>query len=389
MSQPRRWSCGTQWSIRTLMVDLDTNVASMWCAVCATRHRIPFTACKSLFLNSVRLGQTGQIPIAPRNGPAPMVVISTDGAVKMADGRSVTKAALNPSPQGTPITPAILLSAPTEPPVQVPEPGTRKVKATPRAPKPAGRPAITAPRSAPNRPKHPTRGAKRHLTNVAVTPYRRPHDGVSSGVHVGPPRLVFAPPVPTAQERWRAMRTHEGRSRGLFLRPYWPHRCVGPGRMQLQRRLLGRAVKERRRLQWALERQQDDLRHAFAKCVRRLDDLPEGEKWEERAALVLRAENLGRALDPPQRVPAHLTETRVQFLRRQWDIRDDLIREVLRKISQRTAQLLRGMVPKHPQQNATAQAAYFARMSRLLEESKSRPLIPLGARLQPPRPPTP
>ena len=34
------------------MVDLDTNVASMWCSVCATRHRIPFTACKSLFCNS-------------------------------------------------------------------------------------------------------------------------------------------------------------------------------------------------------------------------------------------------------------------------------------------------------------------------------------------------
>ena len=44
MSQPRRWSCGTQWSIRTLMVDLDSNVASMWCSAWTTRHRIPFTA---------------------------------------------------------------------------------------------------------------------------------------------------------------------------------------------------------------------------------------------------------------------------------------------------------------------------------------------------------
>ena len=96
--QPRWWSCGTQWSIRTLVVDLDINVASMWCAGCATRHRIPFTACKSLFLNSVRLGRTGQNQIAPRDGPVPMVVIAPDGAVKMADGRSVTKAALNPSP---------------------------------------------------------------------------------------------------------------------------------------------------------------------------------------------------------------------------------------------------------------------------------------------------
>jgi len=383
--QPRWWSCGTQWSIRTLVVDLDINVASMWCAVCATRHRIPFTACKSLFLNSVRLGRTGQNPIAPRDGPVPMVVIAPDGAVKMADGRSVTKAALNPSPDGTPITPVIALSTSTEPSAQVPEPGTRKIGATSRAPKPAGRPAITAPRPAPNRPKHPTRGAKRHLTNVTVTPYFRPHDGVSSGVRMGPPRLVFAPPVPTAQERWRAMRTHRCRSRGLFLRPYWPHRCVEPGRMQLQRRLLGRAVEEHRRLQWALERQQDNLRHAFVKCVRRLDDTPAGEKWEERAALVLHAENLGRALDPPQIVPAHLTETRVQFLRRSWDIRD----EVLRKISQRAAQLDRRMVPPHPQRNATARAAYFARMSRLVEECKSRPIIPLDARSQPPRPPTP
>ena len=181
------------------------------------------------------------------------------------------------------------------------------------------------------------------------------------------------------------MRTHRCRSRGLFLRPYWPHRCVEPGRMQLQRRLLGRAVEEHRRLQWALERQQDDLRHAFVKCVRRLDDTPAGEKWEERAALVLHAENLGRALDPPQIVPAHLTETRVQFFRRSGDIRD----EALRNISQRAAQLDRRTVPPHPQRNATARAAYFARMSRLVEECKSRPIIPLDARSQPPRPPTP
>ena len=42
--QPRWWSCGTQWSIRTLVVDLDANIASMGCL-----HHIPFPACKSLF----------------------------------------------------------------------------------------------------------------------------------------------------------------------------------------------------------------------------------------------------------------------------------------------------------------------------------------------------
>ena len=154
MSQPRRWSCGTQWSIRTLMVDLDTNIASMWCSVCATRHRIPFTACKSLFCNSVRLGQTRQSGTAPRNGPAPMVVISADGAAKMADGRSVTRAALNPSSDGTPITPVIVLSAPTKSPVQVPEPGAQEGEATPRVREPAGGSAKSASWTVTNRPNH-------------------------------------------------------------------------------------------------------------------------------------------------------------------------------------------------------------------------------------------
>ena len=134
---------------------------------------------------------------------------------------------------------------------------------------------------------------------------------------------------------------------------------------------------------WTLEHQQDDRRREFARCVRRLDDLPEGEKWEERAALILLAGNLGRALDPPQLVPAHLIETRSQFLRRRlaaWDGQSHWT------FLRRTVPPDWKWVPKLPRPNATAQAAYFAGMERILEGSKARLNMPLGARLQPPTP---
>ena len=131
--------------------------------------------------------------------------------------------------------------------------------------------------------------------------------------------------------------------------------------MQHQRRLLARGTMERRRLLLALERQQDGLRHAFVKCVRRLDDLPEGEQWEERAALLLRAGNLGRVLDPQQLVPVHLTETRMEFLRRRWGtwpkeplpLREEPLN-------------FRGLFVRGPRPSAAGQATYFERMRRLM-----------------------
>ena len=72
----------------SLIVGLDSNIASMWCLACTTRHRIPFTACKYLFSNSVRLGRTArQETPPPKRNSVPMVVISADGAAKMAFGR--------------------------------------------------------------------------------------------------------------------------------------------------------------------------------------------------------------------------------------------------------------------------------------------------------------
>ena len=117
--------------------------------------------------------------------------------------------------------------------------------------------------------------------------------------------------------------------------------------MQHQRRLLARGTMERRRLLLALERQQDGLRHAFVKCVRRLDDLPEGEQWEEKAALLL--------------VPVHLTETRMEFLRRRWGTwpkePSPLREEPLN---------FRGLFARGPRPSAAGQATYFERMRRLM-----------------------
>ena len=236
MSQPRRWSCGTQWSIRTLMVDLDSNVATMWCSVCATRHRIPFSACKSLFLNSVRLGRTRQHRTAPRNGPAPMVVISVDGAVGRLRGQ--------PSSDGAPIIPVIVHSPPRGSPDQVPEPKTRQEHTgAARVLQRTTKDNVVdgdEPACPPDQNHEAPSGGSHDNTAPSSSQHR--------GVRLGPPRLVFAPPVPTVQERFRAIRTRQCRSRGQFLRPYWPYQCVETGHRQRQRRLLARAALERRRL---------------------------------------------------------------------------------------------------------------------------------------------
>ena len=120
--------------------------------------------------------------------PAPH---SADGAANMADGRLVTKAALIPSPGGAPIR-ARQKGCRSRSRTQ--GPGRKRQHCSCRNPPADHR------RPSAGSPDQPT---EHHLAEAIGSPRRLRRKIGGGRVRRGPPRLVFAPPVPTVQERFR------------------------------------------------------------------------------------------------------------------------------------------------------------------------------------------